>query len=82
MGKWVASGVSLRYTLPGAITLSGGATVCMVRIWTGEVCVRSRHDPPPMKKVSCASRAGWSGGKFRAPKLKKSVSISGPSAMT
>ena len=33
------------------------------------------------KKVSCISRAGWSGGKLSLPKLRSSVSISGPSAM-
>ena len=33
----------------------------MPRTCTGEVCVRSRL-PPSSQKVSCMSRAGWSGG--------------------
>ena len=32
------------------------------------------------KKVSCMSRAGWPGGKFKAVKFSQSVSMSGPSA--
>ncbi len=51
----------------------------MVRICTGEVCVRSRR-PPARKKVSWLSRAGWSGGKLSASKLCQSSSASGPSA--
>ena len=49
----------------------------MVRICTGEVCER-RIRPPSTKKVSCMSRAGWSGGVLSASKLFHSVSIHGP----
>ena len=52
----------------------------MILICTGDVCVRSRVSPFT-KNVSCISRAGWSGAKFRAEKLCQSSSISGPSAM-
>src|SRR5579864_5722141 len=50
---------------------SGGLRVSITRIWPFEVCVR-RSRPPGRKKVSCISRAGWSGGKLSAPKLWKS----------
>ena len=46
---------------------------CMVRICTGDVCVRSTLRSPfsfgARKKVSCISRAGWPGGKLSAVKL-------------
>ena len=46
---------------------------CMVRICTGEVCVRSSSRSPfssgLKKNVSCISRAGWPTGKFSAVKL-------------
>ena len=62
----------------------GGAWEIMVRTWTGLVWVRSSLRSPsasgPKKKVSCISRAGCFGGKFRAVKLWKSSSMSGPSA--
>jgi hypothetical protein len=35
---------------------------------------------PATNRVSWASRAGWSGGKFSASKLYHSASASGPSA--
>ena len=54
----------------------GGRIFSMVRICTGEVCVRSSNRSrcgfdcwPAMKRVSCVSRAGWFGGKFSASKL-------------
>ena len=72
----VASGVSLRCTLPGITMRTGGGCFSMVRICTGEVCVRSsrrsrcgRFSCPAMKMVSWVSRAGWFGGKFSASKL-------------
>ena len=40
-GEWRASRVSLRYVRPGATTKIGGDWVSMVRICTGDVCVRS-----------------------------------------
>ena len=62
----------------------GGDWLIMVRTWTGEVWVRSTFRSPSAsgwkKKVSCISRAGCLGGKFRAVKLWKSSSMSGPSA--
>ena len=63
----------------------GGFCASIVRIWTGDVCVRrssrSRPSPPPFtKNVSTASRAGWSGGKLSDSKLYQSVSTPGPSA--
>ena len=83
MGLCVASTSSRRYTVPGAITYTGGSVVCMVRICTGEVCVRSSTSscsPPAMKNVSLSLRAGWPSGVLSAVKLLKPVSISGPSA--
>ena len=51
----------------------GGFCASMVRICTGEVCVRNSlrsADPSGWRKnVSCISRAGWPGGKFNAVKL-------------
>ena len=54
----------------------------MTRTWTGEVCVRSRTPrsasttapgasgaASSIQNVSCAERAGWLGGVFRAVKL-------------
>ena len=41
MGEWLASGGSLRCTLPGITIRTGGFIFSMVRICTGEVCVRS-----------------------------------------
>jgi len=48
----------------------------MVRICTGEVCVRNSRRSrsgfdswPAMNSVSWVSRAGWFGGKFSASKL-------------
>ena len=76
IGVWVASS-SRRKTLPGAMIFTGGGPASMVRICTGEVCER-RMRPPSTKKVSCMSRAGWSGGVLSASKLFHSVSISGP----
>src|SRR4029453_13225205 len=61
-------------------TRMGGGVLCMTWSCVGEVCVRSRSVPPSRKKVSCASRAGWLGGKLRPPKLWKASSTSGPSA--
>src|SRR5689334_2776708 len=56
----------------------------MVRICTGEVCVRSRSREPSgfglKKNVSCISRAGWPSGMLSFVKLRSSVSMSGPSA--
>jgi hypothetical protein len=50
--------------------------VRMVRIWTGEVCVRRTSSSPSrpkpagaMKKVSAMSRAGWSLPMLRSSKL-------------
>src|SRR5262249_34593132 len=61
--------------------LQVGGVLRVTRSCTGEVCVRSRGRPESArKKVSCASRAGWSGGKLSPPKLWKSSSTSGPSA--
>ena len=57
----------------------GGAHRCIVRTWTGDVCVRSSV-PGPRYSVSCASIAGWSAGKLSEPKLYHSVSASGPNA--
>ena len=46
-----------------------------------DVCVRSKISGCcSMKKVSCMSRAGCSGGKFRDSNTCQSSSISGPSA--
>ena len=73
---WVASS-SRRKTLPGAMIRTGGGPAIIVRICTGEVCER-RMRPPSTKKVSCMSRAGWSGGVLSASKLCHSVSIQGP----
>ena len=57
---------------------------CITRTWIGLVWVRSSlrspSGPGAKKKVSCISRAGWRGGKFRPVKLWKSSSMSGPSA--
>ena len=51
----------------------GGFCASMVRICTGEVCVRSSFASAPSaacrKKVSCISRAGCPSGKFSAVKL-------------
>ena len=51
----------------------GGFCVSMVRICTGEVCVRNSLRSPFSsgwkKKVSCISRAGCPSGKFSAVKL-------------
>ena len=81
MGLCVASTSSRRYTVPGAITYTGGGPACIVRICTGEVCVRSStSSPPSMKKVSLSDRAGWPSGVLSAVKLLKPVSTSGPSA--
>src|SRR5258708_16814696 len=46
-GEWLASGGSLRCTGPGITIRSGGRIFSIVRICTGEVCVRSssRNDP-------------------------------------
>ena len=54
----------------------------MVRIWTGEVWVRSTtpESSEPTQKVSWLDRAGWSGGMLSASKLNHSASTSGPSA--
>jgi hypothetical protein len=56
------------------MTRIGGFCVSMVRICTGEVCVRSSiFSALPgfgcMKNVSCISRAGWPTGKLSAVKL-------------
>ena len=55
------------------ITRIGGFCVSMVRICTGEVCVRSSRREPSgfglKKNVSCISRAGWPSGKFSLVKL-------------
>ena len=37
---------SRRYTRPGQMIRTGGFCRSMVRIWTGEVCVRRRISPP------------------------------------
>ena len=67
IGEWVAS-ESRRKVLPWQIIRTGGSIRSMVLIWTGEVWVR-KTTSGPKKKVSCMSRAGWSGGKLRASKL-------------
>ena len=61
----------------------GGCVCSMVRVCTDEVCVRSSTSAFSLsiKNVSCMSRAGWSGGKFRLSNTCQSSSISGPSAM-
>ena len=41
----VASGVSRRNTRPGATMWIGGCSSSIVRIWTGDVCVRSTVVP-------------------------------------
>ena len=72
---------SLRNTRPGQMTRMGGFWRSIVRTWIDEVCVRSRMSGSfSMKNVSCMSRAGCSGGKFRAENTCQSSSISGPSA--
>ena len=87
-GLCVASSASLRKHVPGLTTYSGSGRVSMARIWTGEVCVRSTmpEDADPSgaatNRVSCISRAGWSGGKLSASKLYHSASTSGPSAIS
>ena len=65
IGEWLASGGSLRCTLPGITMRKGGFSFSMVRICTGEVCVRSSRRSRSgfasclaMKSVSCISRAG------------------------
>jgi hypothetical protein len=61
----------------------GGTSVCMTRICTGDVWVRSTVDsgaPSRTYRVSHMLRAGWAGGMLRASKLYQSVSTSGPSA--
>ena len=63
--------------LPGTTMRIGGASAIIVRICTGEVCVRiSRRDQrdgfaccPATTSVYCVSRAGWLGGKLSASKL-------------
>src|SRR5215470_14907619 len=56
----------------------------MVRICTGDVCVRRSNREPSgfglKKNVSCISRAGWPSGMLSLVKLRSSVSMSGPSA--
>src|SRR6478735_7842902 len=56
----------------------------MDRTCTGDVCVRMSRcaSGGSTKKVSCISRAGWSGLKLRASKLNHSDSTSGPSAIS
>ena len=72
---------SLRKTRPGQMTRIGGRWCSIVRAWIDEVWVRSRMSGFfSMKKVSCMSRAGCSGGKLSAEKTCQSSSISGPSA--
>ena len=66
MGEWLASGGSLRYTLPGMTMRSGGFCFSMVRICTGEVCVRS----------SRRSRCGffsWSGDEDRVLRVARGM---------
>ena len=53
----------------------GGFCASIVRIWTGDVCVRSSSrsspSPPPFtKNVSTASRAGWSGREVERPEVQ------------
>src|SRR5215475_11138033 len=55
---------------------NGGFSRSMVRICTGDVCVRSSRRSrgdfwscPARKSVSCMSRAGWFGGKFRTQRV-------------
>ena len=74
---------SLRNTLPGQTTLIGGFCLSIVLTWTLEVWVLRRIGSSLaglMKKVSCISLAGCSGGKFKAENTCQSSSISGPSA--
>ena len=54
----------------------GGRIFSIVRICTGDVCVRNSKRSrcgfvccPAMNSVSCVSLAGWFGGKFSASKL-------------
>ena len=83
-GVWVASSSSVRNTLPGHSTYTGSSRSSMERTCTGEVWVRSSRcaSGGSTKNVSCISRAGWSGLKFRALKLNHSDSTSGPSAIS
>ena len=68
--QWArADMASLRNTRPGHTTRMGSGCVSMVRTCTDEVWVRRSSGfkcPVLTKKVSCISRAGWLGGKFRA----------------
>ncbi len=61
----------------------GGCVCSISRVCTEEVCVRrsTSKGSREMKKVSCMSRAGWSGGKLRLSNTCQSSSISGPSAI-
>jgi len=84
--QWArAEMASFRKTLPGKIIRMGGFVFSMILTCTEDVWVRKRTSLPSalfsMKKVSCISRAGWSGVKLRAEKLCQSSSISGPSAI-
>ena len=68
---------SLRNTRPGKMARMGGCVFYITRICTLEVCVRSNTSGSfSMKKVSCISRAGCSGGKFNAENTCQSSSIS------
>ena len=62
-----------RAVAPRTKIVIGGFCASIVRICTGEVCVRNTSfsfDGPGLRKnVSCISRAGWSGGKLSAVKL-------------
>ena len=51
MGRWVGSGTSRRKTLPGMMIRMGGFCFSMTRIWTGEVCVRSRQVVVDVERV-------------------------------
>ena len=58
---------------------TGGLRASIVRICTGEVCVRSSSSGPS-QNVSRSSRDGWCLAVLSASKLLNSVSMSGPSA--
>lgn len=70
-------------TLPGINALIGGFWFFITLTCTDDVCVLNRISGFfVIKKVSCISLAGCSGGKFNAENTCQSSSTSGPSSTT
>ena len=78
MGVWVRS-ESRRYTLPGAMTATGGLRESMVRTCRGEVCVRRTTDVVGRRR-GCPACPGPGGpGACSGPRsCSQSLSTSGP----